>query len=86
MGSLFIYDMEDITARTEKKFIEASCDHGVRSDGRDLFDVRCMSVELGVLPQSNASCRLSIGTGTDLICSLKVVADVICYLFRCNES
>ncbi|CAM9515141.1 unnamed protein product, partial [Ectocarpus fasciculatus] len=65
--------MEDITARTEKKFIEASCDHGVRSDGRDLFDVRCMSVELGVLPQSNASCRLSIGTGTDLICSLKVL-------------
>lgn len=67
--------MEDTTSRTEKAYIETSCAQNIRGDGREQRDIRSMSVELDILPQCNSSCRLCIGSGTDLICSVKVFAN-----------
>jgi exosome complex component RRP42 len=64
--------MEDTTSRTEKAFIDGGCGHAIRGDGRGPVDCRSMTAELDVLPQCNSSCRLSIGTGTDLLCSVKL--------------
>ena len=57
----------------EKDFIRVGVDLNVRSDGRKRLDYRHFSVETGVLPQTNGSCRVQMNHDrTEILVGVKV--------------
>jgi exosome complex component RRP42 len=57
---------------SEISFLRQGVEQDVRADGRSRLDYRPITMESGVLPQSNGSARISLGNGeTDLLASVK---------------
>jgi exosome complex component RRP42 len=58
---------------SEAAYAIQGAEQNLRCDGRGRLDFRPITVETGVLPQSNGSARVSLGNGaTDVIASVKV--------------
>ena len=63
---------------TEREFVQQGAALNCRNDGRSALDVRNVSVEDLVFPHLNGSSKVSVGYGTDIICSIKFeVCDAI---------
>jgi len=58
----------------ERLYIESGIEMEIRFDGRSLLDFRAISIEDDIFPHVNGSSKISIGHGTDVICSVKVRA------------
>ena len=57
----------------EISYLRQGVEQNIRTDGRNRLDYRAITMESGVLPQSNGSARITIGNGeTDLLASVKV--------------
>jgi exosome complex RNA-binding protein Rrp42 (RNase PH superfamily) len=72
-------------SKSEIDFISSGCAENIREDGRGLYDFRTISIDTNILPQCNGSCRLSIGLGTDVVCSVKVFYELICKIKYLND-
>jgi len=57
---------------SEVEFITQGCADNIRSDGRDVFDFRPISVENNVLPHVHGSSRVRIGSSMSILCSVRV--------------
>ena len=56
---------------SEKEFVQQGVALNCRNDGRSTLDVRNISVEDLIFPHLNGSSKVSVGYGTDIICSIK---------------
>jgi exosome complex component RRP42 len=59
--------------QSEINFLRQGVEQDLRADGRGRLDYRAVTMESGVLAQSNGSSRVVLGNGdTDLLASIKV--------------
>jgi exosome complex component RRP42 len=57
---------------SEREYVQQGCECDIRADGRAAGDHRAVTVETGLLPHLNGSARVQVGSGTDVLCSIKV--------------
>jgi exosome complex component RRP42 len=57
---------------SEVEFITQGCEDNIRSDGREVFDFRPISIENNVLPHVHGSSRVRIGSSMSILCSVRV--------------
>lgn len=55
----------------ERDYIQAGAQHGVRGDGRDMLEVRPVTLETNLLPTASGSARVRIGGVTDILVGVK---------------
>ncbi|CAM9972971.1 unnamed protein product, partial [Ectocarpus sp. 12 AP-2014] len=61
------------TSSSEREYVALGVELGMRGDGRGRLDYRSLSVQAGVLAQSNGSARVTIAhNGTDVLAAVKV--------------
>ncbi|CAN0034976.1 unnamed protein product, partial [Laminaria digitata] len=61
------------TSTSEREYVSLGVELGMRGDGRGRLDYRSLSVQAGVLAQSNGSTRVTIAhNGTDVLAAVKV--------------
>ncbi|CAM9564051.1 unnamed protein product, partial [Hapterophycus canaliculatus] len=61
------------TSPSEREYVALGVELGMRGDGRGRLDYRSLSVQAGVLAQSNGSARVTIAhNGTDVLAAVKV--------------
>ena len=76
LQSYFIYSKtamirQSFVSATEASFVVAGCNDGIRNDGRDITDFRCLQIENNIFPHCNGSSRLKLCDSTDILCSIK---------------
>lgn len=59
------------TSPSEQKYLEAGIEHNLRADGRSRVDFRSITLETGVIDQTNGSARLRLAN-TDVLVGVKV--------------
>jgi len=72
--------MRKFISNAEISYVKNGFECNVRCDGRGLTDFRSITIESDIFPHLNGSCRLKLGSVTDILCSVKVMCNQI-YVF-----
>eukprot|EP00842_Homolaphlyctis_polyrhiza_P000358 jgi/Hompol1/1322/HPOL_005558-RA len=66
-----------VIGESERNYITAGVESGIRADGRGPEDSRQLFLETGVITQASGSCRVTIDWGTDVLVGVKAqVGDI----------
>ena len=71
-GELTEYAGMNALSKAERDYISGGMAAGVREDGRNPTEVRCLEVEKDVIPHVNGSSHVKIQDSIEVLCSVKL--------------
>ena len=81
--------MSKLISESERSFLEDGVEQGIRNDGRNLTDFRCISIALDIISTSNGSTRVKneeldimVGVKVSFLLFLIIYLSYIFYLVR----